>query len=317
MATLDKAGPATFKTNVEHAGAAIADLQRSANGEIAKLVPPVQAALTAYEASFSAYSTAKLAADALYYDQMRPEILTMQQKLDGAVASLTEDFETSRTEAAGAVADASLLQEILAAVALLHRHRARLPDRPQHRRAAWRDDRRDGPARRRRPRGRGPGPRQPRRDRRHGARRGGVQTERHRRRPPRARTGGRACREGAPAGGDGASHAGFRQVDLGRDGLARGLRRGNAARLGGDVRGGGRRARRSLRHVGAGGEIVPRPDLGRRRRRTTDLQRRRDFPPAGRREPGGEPGGATRRVRATRRCRGCRRPPRASATWCT
>ena len=53
----------------------LAEMQSVASAEVVQLIAPVQTALTAYEASFTAYSTARLGVGALYNDQMRPQIL--------------------------------------------------------------------------------------------------------------------------------------------------------------------------------------------------------------------------------------------------
>ncbi|HEX3993972.1 MAG TPA: methyl-accepting chemotaxis protein [Acetobacteraceae bacterium] len=119
LATLDKAGPATFKTNAERAHAAITTLQEVASPEVASLIAPVQASLAAYEASFAGYSTARLTSSSLYDDQTRPEIMAMQRQLDDAATSLSRAFEDSRTVAVDTISGASFWQEILAVAALV------------------------------------------------------------------------------------------------------------------------------------------------------------------------------------------------------
>jgi len=119
MATEDKAGVATFKTNAGNAHAALGAMQKAATGDVAQLVSPVQAALEAYEASFAAYADAKLKAEAIYNDQMRPRILAMQQQLGTAQASLSQNFADSRTTAFGTISSAEWYGAVLAAVALL------------------------------------------------------------------------------------------------------------------------------------------------------------------------------------------------------
>ena len=119
IATQDKAGVGTFKSNGEKAHAALTALQRAVSPETAALIAPVEAALAAYEGSFTAYSTARLATDALYSEQMLPQILAMQEQLDHAAALLEQGFNASRVTAVDVVSNASLLQEIMAAVALI------------------------------------------------------------------------------------------------------------------------------------------------------------------------------------------------------
>ena len=119
IATQDSAGVGTFKTNVANARAALAEIQGAASAEVTQLIAPVQTVLAAYEASFTAYSTARLAVGALYNDQMRPQILGMQQQLDTAATSLAQSFNDSRSTAFAVISSASSLQAILAAVALV------------------------------------------------------------------------------------------------------------------------------------------------------------------------------------------------------
>ena len=119
IVTEDKAGIAAFRTSSENAKAALVALQHDAGADVAPLVAPVQAALADYEAAFTAYSTAKLAAGTLYSEQMRPQILAMQQQLDTGSALLAKGFDASRTTAVDTISSASLLQEILAVVALV------------------------------------------------------------------------------------------------------------------------------------------------------------------------------------------------------
>jgi methyl-accepting chemotaxis protein len=119
MATEDKAGPTTFQNNAEKAHAAVAAAQKLASPDVAQLISPVQTALAAYEASFKAYSTAKLATGALFNEQLQPPIVAAQGQLDTALTSLTQSFDESRTIAQTTISNASLLQMVLAAAALV------------------------------------------------------------------------------------------------------------------------------------------------------------------------------------------------------
>jgi methyl-accepting chemotaxis protein len=118
MATEDPGGIATFKTNTEHARAAISALQKVASADVAALIAPLQSALAGYGTSFTDYSTAKLAVRSLYNDQMRPRILAMQQQLDTASASLVENFNTSGATVFDVIGGASHLSELLGAMGL-------------------------------------------------------------------------------------------------------------------------------------------------------------------------------------------------------
>jgi hypothetical protein len=119
MATEDKGGVSTFQNDAEKARAAIAEMQRVASPDLAQLIAPVQAALSAYEASFRAYSAAKLATGTHYNEQLQPPIVAAQSLLDIALTSLTQSFEESRTTAQTTIFTASVLQSILAAAALV------------------------------------------------------------------------------------------------------------------------------------------------------------------------------------------------------
>ena len=119
MATEDKAGVNTFNTTAGNARTALAALKTAGGAELTQLAAPVEAALAGYTTSFTAYSTAKQASEALYNDQMRPQIIAMQEQLDGSAKSLVSDFEDSRVTAANTISTATLLQEVLAVVALI------------------------------------------------------------------------------------------------------------------------------------------------------------------------------------------------------
>jgi methyl-accepting chemotaxis protein len=119
ITTQDKGATAAVETSIGNAHAALAALRRAAGPEAGALVAPVEAAMAAYQASFTAFSVARLAANDLYRQQMRPQLMAMQEQLDKAAASLEQSFDTSRRTAVDVVASASLLQAILAAVALV------------------------------------------------------------------------------------------------------------------------------------------------------------------------------------------------------
>ena len=119
ITTQDKGATAAVETSIGNAHAALAALRRAAGPEAGALVAPVEAAMAAYQASFTAFSVARLAANDLYSQQMRPQLMAMQEQLDKAAASLEQSFDTSRRTAVDVVASASLLQAILAAVALV------------------------------------------------------------------------------------------------------------------------------------------------------------------------------------------------------
>jgi methyl-accepting chemotaxis protein len=119
MATSDKAGPETFRVNREKAVAALGALNSIAGPDVVVLIAPVQTALTAYETGFKGFSVARLGAVDLYEQTMRPQIETMQSQLATSAASLQAAFDTASAQSAAGISRASLMQEILAGLALV------------------------------------------------------------------------------------------------------------------------------------------------------------------------------------------------------
>jgi len=119
MATLDKAGPATFKTNAGKAHDGLAAMGKGAGPALAALIAPVQAALSDYEASFTAYADARSGVQTRYYDEALPKIVAMQQQLDAAAASLGQGFDASRADVVVTISSASLWCMILAGLSLV------------------------------------------------------------------------------------------------------------------------------------------------------------------------------------------------------
>ena len=118
LATLDHAGPATFKANRDKAEVAIGRLQTLAPADASALIAPLRAALAAYETSFDGYARAKLESEDLNENQMVPQIKAMQTQLDTAAASLRTSFDTASAKSTSIIATASWSQSILALVTL-------------------------------------------------------------------------------------------------------------------------------------------------------------------------------------------------------
>lgn len=118
MATEDKNGPATFKKSLAGVNAALA-APRSVSPDIAALISSTAAAARAYDVAFDDYSAAKLAARSLYFERMLPSIVAMQRQLATAEQSLTAAFTASRFTAAHTVSSATLIQKVLAVLALV------------------------------------------------------------------------------------------------------------------------------------------------------------------------------------------------------
>ncbi len=119
MATTDKTGVATFKTNSDRAHAAIDTLQPLLTPEVAALAAPVRAALVAYESHFNAFAAAKLESVDLYGQTMRPQLKAMQAQLATTMESLKQSFDAASISSVAIIASSSLLEEILAGVCLL------------------------------------------------------------------------------------------------------------------------------------------------------------------------------------------------------
>jgi len=119
MVTLDARDLATAKTTMERARTALASLQREASPDVAVLVAPLNAALAGYDTNFNGFSAAKLAAEGLFEQQMRPQIQTMQDQLDTAVTSLRQTFDAASKHSVSTIASASLLDEIMMAAAMI------------------------------------------------------------------------------------------------------------------------------------------------------------------------------------------------------
>ena len=244
--------------------------------------------------------------------------MAMQEQLDTAATSLAQGFDASRT-----IAVDTIVQRFAAAGdpgrgGAGARRWPGLADRPRHRPAAHRHDRRDGQARRRRQQRRHPGARQQRRDRRHGARGGGVQADTPskpnawpRSRKPRVppRSGGRRQWNSIPRISAARSPASWRRWPAAADEMRRAAEAMSRSGALGADRGAGYRGHR--------GQVLAGPDGGRRGGGATDVQHRRNIAAVGVGGGGVAAGRATRRSRATPPCRACPRRPRASATWCT
>jgi methyl-accepting chemotaxis protein len=119
VAGLDRAGLERFKASHDKAETAVNALREGAPPEIAALITPVLTGLAAYETNFNGFSAAKLGADDLYANEMRPQLTTMQGQLDTASASLKQAFDTASANSNSIIASSSLMQEIMGAIGLL------------------------------------------------------------------------------------------------------------------------------------------------------------------------------------------------------
>jgi methyl-accepting chemotaxis protein len=119
LATSDPTGPDKFHAAAEKAGQALDALDQGAGVGVRAAVGPVRDALTAYRKDFDAASTAILAQSKLFTDVLKPKIITMQDELGKAEASLMRDSETTANEVQQTVSNTATTQLVLAAGGLV------------------------------------------------------------------------------------------------------------------------------------------------------------------------------------------------------
>jgi methyl-accepting chemotaxis protein len=120
LATHDKNGSATFKTNVEKAHKAIAALE---GGDLPQALRAplgaVKADLDEYAKAFEVTAPNVLLADATYYDGVTPLTKSAIDKLDKAEESLRQGLDATKKETDGTVSGTVTMQEIIAGLAFL------------------------------------------------------------------------------------------------------------------------------------------------------------------------------------------------------
>jgi methyl-accepting chemotaxis protein len=120
LATHDKNGSATFKTNVERANKAIAALE---GGDLPQALRAplgaVKADLEEYTKAFEATAPNVLLADDTYYNGVTPITHGAIDKLDKAEESLRQGLEATKKETDGTVSGTVTMQEIIAGLAFL------------------------------------------------------------------------------------------------------------------------------------------------------------------------------------------------------
>ncbi|MEA2737792.1 MAG: hypothetical protein QOH05_1099 [Acetobacteraceae bacterium] len=113
LSTLDPKGPSVFKTNLDGATTALADLERLASDDIKPLISPVREALTAYAASFGVVSAKLVEGADRQINRLRPLVVDMQKDTNTALASLQSGFDTNATESRADAARTMWLQVIV------------------------------------------------------------------------------------------------------------------------------------------------------------------------------------------------------------
>ena len=119
QATNDPKGIATFKGAVEQAGAAIAAVEQRSAPEQTPLIGTVKSALGSYSATFSELADLLHQSVEIYEQQMLPQIVDMQGKIAAITVPLKAEFANSRDITNDTIQHTTVLQEILAGVALV------------------------------------------------------------------------------------------------------------------------------------------------------------------------------------------------------
>ncbi|HTC70087.1 MAG TPA: methyl-accepting chemotaxis protein, partial [Acidothermaceae bacterium] len=117
LATHDPKGPATFKTNLGLANAALTALEaKGPDPSIAALISPVRAHLGEYGASFTKVADAIGAIDPLYEEQIRPKIAALFQELIGASQALQAANAAATAGAVAAIGSVTVTQIVAASI---------------------------------------------------------------------------------------------------------------------------------------------------------------------------------------------------------
>jgi methyl-accepting chemotaxis protein len=115
----DPKGLTGFTAAVEAANAALAQLERRANGAIRPLVEPVNAQLAAYTRFFGDYSTAALKLDDFFLKELIPPIEVAQRHLNDMKIANLERFDRAQTSADETIVRIETLQTVLGGLSLV------------------------------------------------------------------------------------------------------------------------------------------------------------------------------------------------------
>jgi methyl-accepting chemotaxis protein len=113
----DPDGPAMFKANRDKADAAITSLEQA--GTDARLTGAVKTTLATYARDFDTLRAAMVGVDALFENEMRPQLLKTQKELTDAKTSLTRFVSDMSQETEAFIDLANELQVILSVVTVL------------------------------------------------------------------------------------------------------------------------------------------------------------------------------------------------------
>ncbi len=115
----DSNGPANFRQDVAAAKQALEDLRQQVNADLAANIPPVVTALDAYDADFTNYSDATLSGARLFDTGLLPPLIAAQERLGEITTALQSEFVASKESGSRIIRQTTLLQVILAGVALV------------------------------------------------------------------------------------------------------------------------------------------------------------------------------------------------------
>jgi diguanylate cyclase (GGDEF)-like protein/PAS domain S-box-containing protein len=113
----DPSSTAMFKTSAASAAQALVTLNQSASPDIRSAVPPVMSALARYTAAFDTASAAFVEAEARYSNQIRPDLLDLQQLIGSVLDKTIAGFNKSGTIVFAVSSETMVTQLSLSAVA--------------------------------------------------------------------------------------------------------------------------------------------------------------------------------------------------------
>jgi methyl-accepting chemotaxis protein len=120
QSTQNPEGPATFKANVEMASGTIASLDEAApSDDIRSHIPPMRASLEAYRQAFDLFSSNLIKSNDMFFNEMVPRLLQMQERIGIAEASLLKDFDRTKASTDQTIGSTIATQAATAALALL------------------------------------------------------------------------------------------------------------------------------------------------------------------------------------------------------
>ena len=120
LATLDPKGPATFKTNVEKAHAALSVLEKTAGADrVRASLDATKAALQGYDTAFGGLSSEMLQSDELFEKSLRPAFIKVTELAAAAEKTLDHDLTATKDDTNARISSTSLTEEVLAGIALV------------------------------------------------------------------------------------------------------------------------------------------------------------------------------------------------------